>query len=124
MISLQSAFAAKKEYAGYLKSGDGFCTLKFNKSNDYLYELIYTSNEMTVRATNIELENGFFMGFDEPFDRKGDYYEQLFFDIPIYPKTYRIRMKALGDGRFFIEKKTSIFGQVSFKSSDICITKH
>lgn len=122
-ITSQNAFSADKKFVGYLKSGKGFCSIEFEKQNEYLYQLIYTSSELRVRAANIELENGYFKGFDEAFAKEGEIYDQLFFDIPILPKTYRIRMVALGDGKFFIEKKTSIFGQVSFKSSDVCITK-
>lgn len=124
IVSLQSSFASDKEYFGYLKSGDGFCSIKLEKQNDYLYELIYYSNEMTVRNANVELEKGLIKEFDEAFERNGNYYDQLFFDIPFRPRGYRIKMKSLGKGRFLIEKKISIFGQVSFKSSDVCITKH
>lgn len=121
---LQSSFASEKEIFGYLQSGDGFCSIELTEQNEYLYQLIYTSKAMTVRASNIELTNGMITGFDEAFDREGNFYDQLLFDIPFYPRTYRIKMKNLGKGRFYIEKKTSIFGQVSFKHTDICITKH
>ena len=122
LVSAQSSFAAQKEFVGYLKTG-GICRIKIENQNDYLHQLIFTTSKMTIRVTNISLDNGHFESFEETFERSGNYYEQVFFSLPIMPRMYDIKMKNLGRGKFLIEKTTVIYGVSTYTSRDVCITK-
>lgn len=123
LFSLQSSFASDKEYFGYLKSGDGFCSIKLEKQNEYLYQLVFHSNEMSVRAVNIELKGGQFDSFTESFEREGNYYDQVYFGYPLAPRMYEITMKNLGKGQYSIKKTTVVFGQAVLSKKDVCITR-
>ena len=122
IISL-SVHAGEQEFHGYLTSGDGLCTIKLQKQNDFYYQLILISPELNLKASNLELSRGAFTKFSEVFERDGDQYLQLTFAMP-YPRLYQISMKNLGRGQFQIEKTTLVFGKKTLSKRDICITQY
>jgi hypothetical protein len=117
-----STWAVSKEYFGYLKSGDGLCSVAFEEQSWAYHYVDFKTRDYTVKAANVTLQKGQLTTHNEVFDKEGDDYEQLAFGFPL-PKTYQIELKYLGKGQFAIKKTRLFFSQPTITKRDVCITK-
>lgn len=123
LILSASTYALEQEYHGYLKSGDGLCSVRIEEQSEVLHRLHFITQDYTVRAVNIELNGSKFTKHEAIFEKVNDEYEELFFGFPL-PKTYSITITNLGKGRFGINNTRLVFGVRTFTHKDTCITQY
>ena len=116
------AWAINKEYYGYLKSGDGLCSVIIREQSEVYHYVDFKTHEYVVKAVNVTLQKGKLSVHQEVFEKEGDEYQQLFFGFPL-PKTFQIEIKNLGKGQFAIRRTTLVFSQPTLTRRDICITQ-
>lgn len=122
MLASTATWAISKEYFGYLKSGDGLCSVAFEEQGGSNHYLDFKTRDYTVKAANVTLKKGQLTTHNEVFDKEGDVYEQLAFGFPL-PKTYQIELKYLGKGQFAIKRTRLFFSQPTITRRDVCITR-
>ena len=117
-----SSWARDIEHFGYLKSGDGLCSVAIREQSEVYHYLDFKTHEYIVKAVNVTLQKGKLSVHQEVFEKEGDEYHQLFFGFPL-PKTYQIEIKNLGKGQFALKRTTLVFSQPTITRRDICITQ-
>lgn len=123
LVSISTAnWAVSTEYYGYLKSGDGLCSVAIEEQSWAYHYVDFKTREYTVKAANVTLQKGKLTTHNEVFDKEGDEYQQLAFGFPL-PRTYQIELKNLGKGQFAIKRTTLVFSQPTITRKDVCITK-
>ena len=115
-------WAVSTEYFGYLKSGDGLCSVSIEEQSWAYHYVDFKTRDYTVKAANVTLQKGQLASHNEVFDKEGDEYQQLAFGFPL-PRTYQIELKNLGKGQFAIKRTTLVFSQPTITRKDVCITK-
>jgi hypothetical protein len=115
-------WAVSTEYFGYLKSGDGLCSVAIEEQSWAYHYVDFKTRDYTVKAANVTLQKGQLASHNEVFDKEGDEYQQLAFGFPL-PRTYQIQLKNLGKGQFAIKRTTLVFSQPTITRKDVCITK-
>lgn len=115
-------WAVSTEYFGYLKSGDGLCSVAIEEQSWAYHYVDFKTRDYTVKAANVTLQKGQLASHNEVFDKEGDEYQQLAFGFPL-PRTYQIELKNLGKGQFAIKRTTLVFSQPTITRKDVCITK-
>lgn len=115
-------WAVSTEYFGYLKSGDGLCSVAIEEQSWAYHYVDFKTRDYTVKAANVTLQKGQLTTHKEIFDKEGDEYQQLAFGFPL-PRTYQIELKNLGKGQFAIKRTTLVFSQPTITRKDVCITK-
>lgn len=121
-ICSTTCWAVNVEHFGYLKSGDGLCSVAIEEQSWAYHYVSFKTRDYIVKAANVTLQKGKLTTHNEVFDKEGDEYEQLAFGFPL-PKTYQIELKNLGHGQFAIKRTTLVFSQPTITRKDVCITK-
>lgn len=123
LFTLSSSWAVDEEHFGYLKSGDGLCSVAIYEQNDFLHKIDFKTRDYTVKAVNVELKKGKLTTHSETFEKVDDEYKQLLFGFP-WPRLYKITLKNQGKGNYSISRTTLVFGKETITRNDVCITKY